>query len=376
MDEPDNPLICPITWQIFTDPVIAEDGHTYERKFIIEWIKDNGTSPLTRQKLSVDRLIPNIAVRKAVQFFEESVKNKQYRYVLGKDVEKQRGRPIFQGFGKTIYRANWLSSKEKMPDIVLLKIEGARAEKQASFYAEISRHPNIVRTYGLVEDSNATENSLILLQEFAPLGSLYDVLQDDRESLQSEQVLIRIFLQVTDAMIFLACNHIVHGDLACRNVLVFRFDRSDPRSILVKVTDFGLSRYSKLYSARKHTSASTSLTTLPTRYAAPELFKRDVKKEDHSEKSDVYSMGVLMWEAYSGGALPWSKVEHDEEIMRRIITGETLRRPSLCSDNYWLILLKTWSMQPQDRPTFEELKLLLSEQFYGRKVKRFLETRK
>ncbi len=49
-------LICPLTRQIFQDPVLADDGHVYERTAIIQWISEHGTSPLTREPLSVDSL--------------------------------------------------------------------------------------------------------------------------------------------------------------------------------------------------------------------------------------------------------------------------------------------------------------------------------
>ena len=49
-------LICPITLQVFRDPVRAKDGHVYERQAIIKWIVQHGTSPLTRQPLALDDL--------------------------------------------------------------------------------------------------------------------------------------------------------------------------------------------------------------------------------------------------------------------------------------------------------------------------------
>ncbi|CAF4248095.1 unnamed protein product, partial [Rotaria magnacalcarata] len=76
----------------------------------------------------------------------------------------------------------------------------------------------------------------MLLQEHAPMGSLYDVLQERRKA-PNENILIEIFLQILDAMIFLAFNNVVHADLACRNVLVFRLDENDPENIIVKITD-------------------------------------------------------------------------------------------------------------------------------------------
>ncbi|CAF2984485.1 unnamed protein product, partial [Rotaria sp. Silwood2] len=49
-------LTCPITLQVFRDPVIAKDGHVYERAAIVKWIEKHGTSPLTREALSIDDL--------------------------------------------------------------------------------------------------------------------------------------------------------------------------------------------------------------------------------------------------------------------------------------------------------------------------------
>lgn len=113
----------------------------------------------------------------------------------------------------------------------------------------LSRHPHIVRTFGFVYDRNNNpeqKNTVLLLQEYAPEGSLVELLQD-RPTPPDEKILIHIFLQITEAMICLASNHVVHGDLACRNVLVFRFDANQPERNVVKITDFGLSRQSTAF---------------------------------------------------------------------------------------------------------------------------------
>jgi hypothetical protein len=101
-------LICPITYELFCDPVLAEDGHTYERDAIERWIKENGTSPLTRQSLSIDHLRPNHTIKQAVADFEESLRKKNYQYTLGVDVKKKDGGQIFESHGKYIYQAEWL----------------------------------------------------------------------------------------------------------------------------------------------------------------------------------------------------------------------------------------------------------------------------
>ena len=57
-------FICPITQEVFRDPVIAEDGRLYEREAITRWINEHGTSPFTRQVLDVNYLQPDDEVRK------------------------------------------------------------------------------------------------------------------------------------------------------------------------------------------------------------------------------------------------------------------------------------------------------------------------
>lgn len=52
-------LCCPISMELMTDPVIAADGHTYERKEITAWFQNNHTSPKTQLELCSPLLIPN-----------------------------------------------------------------------------------------------------------------------------------------------------------------------------------------------------------------------------------------------------------------------------------------------------------------------------
>ena len=62
-----SPLYCPISLELMTDPVLAPDGHTYQRKEIVAWLQQNGTSPQTRQRISVESLVPNRAIRDLIE---------------------------------------------------------------------------------------------------------------------------------------------------------------------------------------------------------------------------------------------------------------------------------------------------------------------
>ena len=54
-----NMPCCPITREPMRDPVVAADGHTYERSAIVRWLKNSDKSPLTGSVLSHKNLVPN-----------------------------------------------------------------------------------------------------------------------------------------------------------------------------------------------------------------------------------------------------------------------------------------------------------------------------
>ncbi|CAF1019954.1 unnamed protein product [Rotaria sp. Silwood1] len=345
----------------FFNSAQAHDSQAHMNEAIENWIRRDDTSSLIRQSIPLQQLYRNYTIKRRANQLETSKANENYEFVLDIDVKKKNERPLFQTHGKTIYLAEWLPTSFERPDIVLLKIDGIQARKEASFYTHLSHHPNIVRTFGFVlhGDCHHRQDSTMLLQEYASLGSLYELLQKPNITFD-EQTLIEIFLQIIDAMIYLSMNNIVHGDLACRNILVFHFDSTNPKNILVKLTDFGLSQHNQYDSFTSDFAQSTSYI-IPIRYAAPEIFLSNNAMNAYSEKSDVYSMGVLMWEAYFRGAIPWSNISDDLAVIRHVINGHVLSRPSNCSEQYWSIILKTWSRLPDNRPEFEQLKQLLIE---------------
>ena len=58
--------ICPISQEIMKDPVIAADGHTYDRESIEKWLSTSSKSPLTGADLPNNTLIPNLALKKVI----------------------------------------------------------------------------------------------------------------------------------------------------------------------------------------------------------------------------------------------------------------------------------------------------------------------
>lgn len=58
---------CPISYNVFIDPVVCSDGHTYERSFIENWLYDNNKSPMTGDILSSKELYPNHLIRSLIK---------------------------------------------------------------------------------------------------------------------------------------------------------------------------------------------------------------------------------------------------------------------------------------------------------------------
>ena len=58
-------LQCSITQEIMNDPVVAEDGHTYEREALARWLSEKNSSPLTGQPIGT-RMVPNHAVKSII----------------------------------------------------------------------------------------------------------------------------------------------------------------------------------------------------------------------------------------------------------------------------------------------------------------------
>ncbi|OQS02807.1 hypothetical protein THRCLA_04864 [Thraustotheca clavata] len=62
-------FVCPITFEVMVDPVVAVDGHSYERAAIEQWFGTNNTSPATNCVLPSTTLVPNHALKRAIAEF-------------------------------------------------------------------------------------------------------------------------------------------------------------------------------------------------------------------------------------------------------------------------------------------------------------------
>ncbi|KAJ8931027.1 hypothetical protein NQ314_016120 [Rhamnusium bicolor] len=109
-------------------------------------------------------------------------------------------------------------------------------------------------------------------------------------------------------------------DLAARNILI-------TSNKVLKISDFGMSR----------TGSYVNRTSkkIPLRWMAIE----SIEDQKWDSKTDVWSFGVVLWEI---GTL-----------------GKRLDRPKICTDDLYALMLRCWSENPAERPSFARLVELL-----------------
>eukprot|EP01025_Chloroclados_australasicus_P056535 TRINITY_DN7009_c0_g1_i6.p3 TRINITY_DN7009_c0_g1~~TRINITY_DN7009_c0_g1_i6.p3 ORF type:complete len:146 (-),score=17.02 TRINITY_DN7009_c0_g1_i6:1234-1671(-) len=113
---------------------------------------------------------------------------------------------------------------------------------------------------------------------------------------------------------------------------------------MVKVADFGLSRF-------KETSVLSSSCNVGTaQYIAPEMLTGNHKP---TFKLDIYALGVLMWEMYTG-ARPWDGYL-ECQIAYQVMQGERPSIPSDCPEGIRDMMTQCWDSDPKLRPSANEI---------------------
>ena len=87
------------------------------------------------------------------------------------------------------------------------------------------------------------------------------------------------------------------------------------------------------------------------RWAAPEV----LLESRYSTKSDVWSLGVVVWEVFSQAALPYSSVAAAEDVAVYVVGGGRLERPPGCATDLAALMRSCWRRRASSRPTFAAL---------------------
>mmetsp|Transcript_49784 Transcript_49784/g.119356 ORF Transcript_49784/g.119356 Transcript_49784/m.119356 type:complete len:459 (+) Transcript_49784:160-1536(+) len=261
-------------------------------------------------------------------------------------------RTIAAGSWKTICKGRHRPTGRDVA-VIFMRKGGGDLAGEVGVFRRLGRHPNLTQLVGMSRVPGTGSECMLL--ELAPLGSLDRLLADFDEAGAPVgwSVLLTAGMQVCEGMCLLEEHGLVHRDLAARNVLVFSFDRSDRSKLRVKLCDYGLTLPSASCSTPREEEE------IPYRYVPPEV----ATSRAWSHKSDAWSFGVVMWEVFSPGKVPYECEDSDQHVASLVCAGVRLERPLSCPAAVFAVMLRCWRAEPASRPSFEAIKLLLQDAF-------------
>uniref|UniRef100_A0A3B4V510 mitogen-activated protein kinase kinase kinase n=1 Tax=Seriola dumerili TaxID=41447 RepID=A0A3B4V510_SERDU len=196
------------------------------------------------------------------------------------------------------------------------------------------KHPNIITFKGICTQAPC----YCIIMEYCAQGQLYEVLRAGRKITPS--LLMDWAMGIAGGMNYLHLHKIIHRDLKSPNMLITYDDA-------VKISDFGTSK--------ELSDKSTKMSFAGTvAWMAPEV----IRNEPVSEKVDIWSFGVVLWEMLTG-EVPYKDVDSSAIIWGVGNNSLQLPVPDSCPDSFKLLLRQCWNCKPRNRPSFRQILLHL-----------------
>ncbi|XP_070091725.1 ALK tyrosine kinase receptor isoform X2 [Equus caballus] len=201
-------------------------------------------------------------------------------------------------------------------------------------------HQNIVRCIGV---SLQALPRFILLELMAG-GDLKSFLRETRPRPNQPSSLAMLDLLHVAQDIACGCqyleeNHFIHRDIAARNCLL----TCPGPGRVAKIGDFGMAR--DIYRASYYRKGGCAM--LPVKWMPPEAFMEGI----FTSKTDTWSFGVLLWEIFSLGYMPYPS-KSNQEVLEFVTSGGRMDPPKNCPGPVYRIMTQCWQHQPEDRPNF------------------------
>ncbi|PXF49142.1 Calcium-dependent protein kinase 29 [Gracilariopsis chorda] len=190
------------------------------------------------------------------------------------------------------------------------------ARRELRIVTALPHHQNVVRTHAAFE----TANSMFIVMEFVPGGTLLDLARRTPQSFHSIRAILK---QLLTALSHLHSNQVIHRDFKMENILI---KPAQPHPV-VKLCDFGLSVSHDPQNPLPH------FTSVGTRYAhAPEMVlaaEQGVKRAHYGTAVDVWACGIALFSLLYN-RIPWlDSPQQQRQDMRAMRKLSSHSKPSI-----------------------------------------------
>ncbi|CAN5472208.1 hypothetical protein BH11CYA1_BH11CYA1_48100 [soil metagenome] len=200
---------------------------------------------------------------------------------------------VGQGAMGLVYKAQDLVSKETvaiklmLSDIAFNDVALRRFQREVHTAAELN-HPNLARVHGYGQDMNGQS---YIVMDFVDGQNLEDIIK--QEGKLEYRTALNIFIQICEGLLCAHEHSVIHRDIKPSNVIVLKDSSSEQ---VVKIVDFGFAK--TIGSADAVRLTQTGEVFGSPLYMSPE----HCLGQELDGRSDIYSVGCLMYEALTGKA--------------------------------------------------------------------------
>jgi len=240
-----------------------------------------------------------------------------------------------------VYKGEWRQTPvaiKKLLNADLLspqELDDFRSE--AALMVALRPHVNVVLCVGICTKALP----FCIVTEFVEGGSLQRLLQSNAR-LPPPPQMRKLIKGICLGLNHLHCENLVHRDLAARNILL----KPTNYGYEAKISDFGLSRKIEA----KESTSQTKSDTGPLKYMAPEC----LIQRAYSNKSDVWSLAVLLVEIYSRNE-PYPNLD-SVQVASLVARGELVPQiPSNAPAEIGAVIRDCSKWDPAQRPSMNDI---------------------